>query len=127
MHNASKTPLNHLCNNHDYCNSEWCGQKKALEQGKIFRNDNVSKSYLDLNKNVDRQVYDNVLHIVKQFPTDKMLIESLHTVYNQANEGLNNRISYFAPKNANYARSSSLLNRVSITGGIHIDEYLHFF
>ena len=127
MRNASQAPLNHLCNNHDYCNSEWCGQKKALEQGKIFRNDNDSKSYLDLNNNVDRQVYDDILHIVKQFSTDKMLIESMHKGNTQANESLNNRLSYFAPKNINYARSSSFLYRVSINGGIQIDGYLHFF
>ena len=82
---------------------------------------------IDLNKNVDRQVYDDILHIVKQFSTDKMLIKSLHRGNTQANESLNNRLSYFAPKNINYARSSSLLNRVSITGGIQIDGYLHFF
>ena len=36
MRNTLQTPLNHLCNNHNYCNSEWCGQKKAFEQGKIL-------------------------------------------------------------------------------------------
>ena len=127
MRNASQAPLNHLCNNHNYCNSEWCGQKKALEQGKIFRNDNDSKSYLDLNNDVDRQVYDDILHIVKQFSTDKMLIESMHKGNTQANESLNNILSYFAPKNINYARSSSFLYRVSINGGIQIDGYFQSF
>ena len=64
MRNASKAPLLHLCNNHDYCNGEWCGQKRALEKGKTFRNDNISKTYLNLNNNVDCQVYDTILHIV---------------------------------------------------------------
>ena len=127
MRNASKAPLQHLCNNHDYCNSEWCGQKKAFEKGKVFRNDNVSKTYLDLNNNVDRQVYDDILHITKQFSTDKMLLESLHQGNTQANESLNNSLSYFAPKNINYARSSSFINRVSVNGGIQIYGYLLFF
>ena len=64
MRNASKAPLHHLCNNHDYCNGEWCGQKHTLEQGKTFRNDNISKTYLDWNKDVDRKVYEDILHIV---------------------------------------------------------------
>jgi len=66
-------------------------------------------NHLDLNNNVDRQVYDDILHIVKQFSTDKMLIESMHKGNTQANESLNNRLSYFAPKNINDARSSSFL------------------
>ena len=27
MRNASKAQLQHLCNDHNYCDSEWCGQK----------------------------------------------------------------------------------------------------
>ena len=53
-----------------------------------------------------------------------MLIESLHT---QANEPLNNSLSYFAPKNVNHVRSSSLINRVAINRGIQINGYLRFF
>ena len=107
-------PPRHLCHNHDYCNSEWCGQKKAFKKGKVFRNDNDSKTYLDLNNNVDCQVYDNILHVVKQFSTDKMLLESLYQGNTQASESLNNSTSYLAPKNINYARSSSFVDCVGL-------------
>ena len=126
MH-KKKTPLQYLCNNHNYCNGEWCGQKRALQKGKIFRNDDISKTYLNLNNNVDCQVYDYVFHVVKQFSTDKMLLESLDKGNTQANESLNNSLSYFAPKNVNHARSSSLGNCVSIYGGIQIEGYFSFF
>ena len=98
MCNTSKAPLLHQCYNHNYCNGEWCGQRKALEKGKIFRSENISKTYLNLNNNVDRQVNDNILHVVKQFSTDKILLERLHEGNTQANESLNISVSYFVPK-----------------------------
>ena len=61
-------------------------------------NDDISKTYLNLNNNVDRQVYDDIHHIVKQFSTDKMLLESLHKGSTKADESLNNSLPYFAPK-----------------------------
>ena len=51
---------------------------KALEEGKILRNDNVSKTYLYMNDNVHYQVYDNIFQIMNKFCTYKMLMESLH-------------------------------------------------
>ena len=98
-----------------------------MQQGKIFRNDNISKTYLNLNSNVDPQVYDNILHVMKQFSSDKMLLESLHKGNSQANESLNNSLHYIAPKNVNNAKSSSLINCVRINGGIQIEGYLSFF
>ena len=53
------------------------GKKRALQKGRTFRNDDISKTYLNFNSNVDRQVHDNNSHVVKQFSTDKMLLESL--------------------------------------------------
>jgi len=89
---------------------------KSLEE---MRNSSQAPlNHLDLNNNVDRQVYDDILHIVKQFSTDKMLIETMHLGHAPAKASLNNRLSYFAPKNINYARSSSFLYRVSIKVGI---------
>ena len=125
MRNATKASLKHLCNNHNYCNGEWCGQKRVLQKGKTFRNEDISKTYL--NNNVERQVYDNILHVVNQFSTDKMLLESLRKGNTQANESLNIFLSYLSPKNVNYARSSNLFTRVSIDGGIQIEGYLSFF
>ena len=57
MHNASKAPLQQNYNNHNYCNGKWCGQKRALQKRKSFRNDDISKTYLNLNNDVDHQQY----------------------------------------------------------------------
>ena len=54
-----------------------------------------------------------------------MLLESLQKRNAQANESYS--LPYFAPKNVNYARSSSLVNCVSINEGIQIEGYLSFF
>ena len=82
MRNTSQAPLHHLCNNHNYYKNMSGVDTKALEQGKTFKNNNVSKTYLDLNDNLDSHVYNNILHIVKQFSTHKIKA-SIETILKQ--------------------------------------------
>ena len=126
---ASKAVIEHLFNNHEYCDSRWCRPKKLLEKNK---KNEVSESNEERLKNIEIQrtkvsyyrsktkdstLYNQMNKSYLPFTTEERLKESLHNFSTQKNEAMNNSVAKYAPKTRTYSTSMSLTNRVMIAIG----------
>ena len=123
MREASKAPLEHLFNNHVFCEEKWCMCLKAQKEGKVY----VSRDGPFLCKVANKEEYEQLKKITDQFSTDQRLLESMHGGDTQANESLNMTLSYYAPKTINYSQTPSLTYRVAINVGLHTTTYTRFW
>ena len=89
MRNASKAPLNHLCDTHDFCDSPWCFCQKVKKQGLKYCNRNK----LVLDKETDSKAYLQLNKICHCFSTDEQPQQSMYTGNVQKNECFNNLLS----------------------------------
>ena len=112
IRHASKAPLHHLFNNHQFCNVSWCLAKRAEENGDNYVNRDAP--FLDMKDKKGAKIFSQLKEVCDRFTTDAKLSESLHYGDTQANESFNNQLAYLAPKNVNYLQSKSLYFRLAI-------------
>ena len=128
---AAKAVLEHLFDNHHYCDESWChakrmqnqrlnspdgeegGEKDAFEQ-----KEPPTHPYKYRNKITDKELYDQMLKAFEPFLKPERLMESLHGCSAQCNEAMNQSIAKYAPKNKSYGSTMSLSNRVAIAVGV---------
>ena len=98
-----------MFNNHDNCSAEWCFKTRASEEGNAYNNKDD-----EISLQTKRQPYIQTSETYS-FPVSniQLLKESLHIIYTQKNELMNNVITYVAPKIKTMAHSMSLNNRIS--------------
>jgi hypothetical protein len=112
--------LEHHFDCHDHCGT-FCKRKSESEEerkksGKVYRC-----------KTKDAKLYDALKIILAPFITKEALIEVAHGWDTNANESMNNTISWLAPKNKSYSGTVSLRNRVCMAIGIQSLGYDQYF
>ena len=121
-------PIDHLFDDHKYCDSTWC-HKKAQEEKKINWNDGKS----DRNrmgyyrcKVKDKELYEKLCVLYQPYITEERIEQCRHEFETQVNEGMNTCVAKYAPKGRHYSKSISLEARVKVAAGIYNAGY-HFF
>ena len=121
-------PIDHLFDDHKYCDSTWC-HKKAQEENKI----NLEDMKSDCNrmgyyrcKVKDKELYEKLCELYKPYITEERIKQCQHEFETQVNEGMNTCVAKYAPKGRHYSKSISLEARVKVAAGIYNAGY-HFF
>ena len=104
MRKASKDPLNHLFDHHEYYSNAWCVAKQMKEKSLKF----VSKDGPFLEKEKDLKTYQQLKEICNRFSMDEKLKQSLCPGNTQMNESFNNILLHIVPNNINFLQSNSL-------------------
>jgi hypothetical protein len=109
---AATAVLEHHFDNHQHC-GDWCKRRLLSAEAKN------SKRFYRCKKK-DAMLYKHLSDIVAKYTTSTLetLKEIAHGVDTNANESINNTISYFAPKNRVYCATVLLHNRVAMATGI---------
>ena len=82
---ASKAVVEHLFDNHEFCDVKW---RKPLKQLKEGGEKELSQSYYR-NKIDDAKLYEQIWNIYKPFTTREHLLKSLHPFDTQQIEAMN--------------------------------------
>ena len=89
---------------------------RAKEDSKYFRN-----------KEVDSNLYEQIMECMKPYLADDKLKMLMHPWSTQLNEALNNSISSYAPKTKMFCRTMSLRTRIVIAAVVQGLGYLAFW
>ena len=100
---AGRAVLWHHFDKHDHCGG-WCKRKDQSEDERA----KAKRFYRSTEK--DEKLWADLDEAVARFITKERLGELDHGMDTNANESLNQTISYIAPKNRVYCRSRSLQN-----------------
>ena len=111
---ASKSVVEHLFNEHMYCDEKWSKPKKETNSKE---KEEDSQSFYRC-KQKDKKLYEQIWKAYAPFTTPKRLQESLHSFVTQGKEGMNASIEKYAPKKKTYGMTISLTNRVMACAGI---------
>ena len=106
---CGRAVLEHHFDNHKDC-GEWCRRKTQTAEER--------KKHFYRSKEKDKLLYDELKRIMARFLTLEALREVAHTMDTNANESLNNTISWIAPKNKVLCGTVSLAVRIAIAIGI---------
>ncbi len=117
-------PIEHLFNNHEYCDAEWCYVLKAEKENKPYTPHSSRPMY---SKTSDKKMYEQLTHAVERFQTEDNVKECLHKYDTQHNEGLNMSVSRYVPKFKHYGTSMSLDTRVRCVIGSHNMGYTTYY
>ena len=82
---ASKVVVEHLFNEHMYCDEKWCRPKKYM----YFKEKEEGNQSFYRYKKKDKKLYEQIWKAYTPFTTPKRLQESLHSFDTQGNEGMN--------------------------------------
>jgi hypothetical protein len=115
--------LKHITDEHDCCDSAWCYDIKAKEEGKVY---NAPKEHR-IDKVKDLVTYTQIKKIFDQYACLEQMEYCNHPFDTQTNESLNQAIATVAPKHTCYSGSCSLQSRISIVIGVHNFSNLDFF
>jgi hypothetical protein len=110
---AGKAVLEHHFDCHQHCGA-WCPRKRLTATQRA-----ASLRFYRC-KVKDVLLYKVLQEKLSRFTTLDRLKEVAHGMDTQVNEGFNNTVSWFAPKNKVYCGSPSLANRVGIAIGINM-------
>ena len=121
-------PIDHLFDDHKYCDSTWC-HKKAQEENKMnledMKSDRNRMGYYRC-KVEDKELYEKLCELYKPYITKERIKQCRHEFETQVNEGMNTCVAKYAPKGRHYSKSISLEARVKVAAGIYNAGY-HFF
>jgi len=109
--------IEHHFDSHEFC-GDFCSRKN--ETGNEIVSD-IKKIYRC--KKRDKALYEELSILLAPFLTHEALVEVAHGWDTNANESMNNTISWLAPKNKTYAGTVSLRNRVNMALGIQTMGY----
>ena len=112
--------LEHHFDNHQFC-GEWCKRKRLTAEAAA-----ANERYYRC-KTKDKALYDALLTIVGKYISFHRLKEIAHGMDTNANESINNTISYFPPKNHVYCATQSLQTRIGLAIGIVSVGFLPYF
>ena len=87
--------LEHMFNNHVYCNSQWCLALRAQEEGKTYLN---PSGWLSCSDDVGKKIYDQLKEVVNMYGNKFYLRQSMHGFSTQTNEALNQSQVMLTPK-----------------------------
>ena len=139
--------LEHLFDNHLFCDTEWC---EPLRITKLNTNSPINNCLIDQgdhppsptspesipspskpwyyrSKENNPELYDQMKKAYYPYITPERLLQSLHPWDTQLNESLNNVVAKYCPKDRTYSSTMSHSNRISIVIGLHNLDYIHFW
>jgi hypothetical protein len=96
--------LEHICGQQNGCDSAWCYDKKATEEGKLY----CAPADHQLDKSQYPETYKQLHKIFEQYASLKMMQYCKHPYETQTNEALNQAIANVSPKSVCYSGTISL-------------------
>lgn len=117
-------PIEHLFQNHDYCDEQWCYVLQAQKEKKNYVPEESRPLYT---KNGEPKMYQQLTDAVARFQTEKNIRECLHKYDTQINEGLNMTVSRYVPKFKHYGTTMSLDTRIRCVIGQHNMGYANYY
>ena len=118
-----EAPLEHMFDNHEHCDHQWCLKKSAAKEGKQY---NAAEAEFPW-KTSHKGIYDILKRTLAQFQMEERIFESLHRFDTQMNEALNNTIAHLCPKIKSFSSTTSLCNRISRVIGASIINFENFW
>jgi len=93
-----RAPIEHIFDNHEFCQEEWCYSLQAKKEGKLYTPDKKKPFF---SKQHDKKMYEQLQDSVAKFQTKQNVQECLHTLDTQKNEAVNNLIAMVLHKSSN--------------------------
>jgi len=117
-------PIEHIFNNHQHCQVEWCYAKKAQQENKIYTPSETKPFYC---KKKDKILYEQLCQAVEKFQTKRNVKECLHSFDTQMNEAINNIIPRYVPKYKHFGKTTTLDTRIAAVVGSKNMGYQSFY
>ena len=105
-----RAPVEHIFNNHEYCDIAWCYAKQAAADNQQYIPPKNRPFY---SKKQDKKMYEQLLAAVSRFQTKENVAECLHRYNTQKNEALNQMVARFVPKNKHFGTTPALDTRLA--------------
>ena len=114
--NAAKAPLEHMFNNHTFCNVEWYNTLKAKADGKQYNHPDkfICKSTPNREK-----MHSQLSAITEKYGSELFIKQSAHPFNTQTNEAINQSQACLTPKSKSFHESRSFHHRHAIVVGTH--------
>ena len=109
-----RAPIEHIFNNHLYCQETWCYALKAKNENKTYIPDDKRPFYCKVE---DKKMYEQINESLSKFQTKENVRECLHSFDTQKNESVNNAIARVAPKFKHFGTTPALDTRISTVVG----------
>ena len=119
-----RAPVDHIFNNHEYCDIAWCYAKQAAHNNQQYLPAKNRPFYC---KNKDKKMYEQLIKAVSRFQTKEVIEDCLHSFNTQNNEAFNQMVTRFVPKNKHFGTTPALDTRLSICVAITNMGYEIFF
>ena len=113
---SSQAPLEHIFDNHQFCEPKWCLKLKAQQEGKPY---NHPEQFLDKSTEDGAKMYEDLSKITLKYGAAAYLIQSKHNFSTQINKSLNQAQACLTPKNKSFHESKSFHHRHAIVIGTH--------
>ena len=119
-----RAPIEHVFNNHEFCQESWCYSLKAQKEGKVYIPDTKRPFYC---KDRDSKMYLQLKESLKKFQKKDNVRECLHVFDTQKNEAVNNMIARVAPKFKHFGTTPALDTRICTVVGSTNMGYKKFY
>ena len=118
-------PIEHIFDNHQHCNIDWCYSLKATKEGKQYT-PSVQRPFYDKTGKY-KSMYEQLISGLERFQTKRSIEECLHPFDTQKNESINQQIARFVPKFKHFGTTTALDTRVATVVGIVNYGYEKFY
>ena len=118
----AKAPLEHIFNNHQYCDAQWCLALKAQKENKVYVHE---QGWLSCEK--DAKIYEDLHAVTSKYGAPFYLEQSRHPFDTQSNEALNQSQICLTPKNKVFHSTPSFNYRHAIVVASHNWGYGKFW
>ena len=112
----AKAVLEHMFNNHQYCNPQWCLALRAKDDEKTYIH---PSGWLSCDDARQKKIYDQVKVVVDKYGGEFYLRQSMHPFNTDINEALNRAQAMLTPKAKVFHESLSFHYRHAIVVGSH--------
>ena len=111
---SAKAPLEHMFNDHTFCDPKWCNVLRAREEGKVYSH--PDKFYCK-DEPEGKKMYKQLSAITNKYGSEHYLRQSMHPFTTQSNEALNQAQACLTPKSKSFHESRSFHYRHAIVVG----------
>ena len=112
----AKAVLEHLYDNHKYCDASWCMALKAKNEKKKYT---PKVHWYSLKNEVEKKNYEQLSKITTKYGNEFYLRQSMHPFDTQTNEALNNSQAMVTPKAKVFHETRAFHYRHAIVVGTH--------
>ena len=119
-----RAPLEHVFNNHEFCQESWCYALQARKENKVYVPDPKRPFY---SKEDDSKMYLQLGESLQKFQKKENVRECFHSFDTQKNEAVNNVIARVAPKFKHFGTTPALDTRICTVVGSTNMGYKKFY